>query len=139
MTEEEEAVPLGTAANGTMDQTPFWNINVPPELHTMDCPSFLAYAFANDKDRLMLSTLDKDFKFLGWSGVVDLIQRNRIDLFIRKPSDLRRYREYCEKLVKEYGSVMAFVMQERLQWEDLTPRGEPFCEPSEFAYKLEVV
>jgi hypothetical protein len=79
----------------------------------------------------MLSTLDSDYKYLSWKEVTDLINRNRIDLFIRRPSDLRTYREYCDKLVKEYGSVMAFVMQERLKWNDLTPKGEPFSDASD--------
>lgn len=130
MTESEDII---SQPNGSSEETPFWNVNVPPELHTEDCPDFLQYAFTNDKDRRMLLTQDKDYKFLSWEGVVDLIHHNRIDLFTRKPSDLRRYREYCDKLVKEYGSVMAFVMQERLRWEDLRPRGEPFADAGKFA------
>ena len=69
---------------------------------------------------------------MSWTEVRELINGNRLDLFIRKPSDLRRYREYCDKLVKEYGSVMAFVMQERLRWEDLTPAGKPFSDDGEY-------
>ena len=80
----------------------------------------------------MLSTLDADYKHLSWKEVRRVIDENRIDHFIRKPSDLRRYREYCDKLVKEYGSVMAFVMQERLRWHDLTPAGQPFSDDGEF-------
>jgi hypothetical protein len=34
------------------------------------------------------------------------------------PSELRRYRQYTEKLVREYGSVMRFVLDERLGWRD---------------------
>lgn len=130
MTKSEDIISL---THSSAEDTPFWNVNVPQDLQTEDCPDFLKYAFTNDKDRRMLSTRDKDYKFLSWEGVVDFIHRNRIDLFIRKPSDLRRYREYCDKLVKEHGSVMAFVMQERLRWEDLRPMGEPFAHAGEFA------
>lgn len=112
--------------------TPFWNVNVPPELQTERCPDFLQYAFTNDKDRRMLSTMDADYRYLSWREVRELIDGNRIDLFIRKPSDLRRYREYCDKLVKDYGSVMAFVMQERLRWDDLTAAGKPFSDAGEY-------
>lgn len=104
----------------------FWNVNIPSESHTKDCPDFLQYAFENDKDRMILSTLDADYQRHSWPDVQQLIIDNRLDLFERIPSDLRRYREYCAHLVKEYGSVMNFVMQERLGWKDLAPRAEPF-------------
>lgn len=116
-------------ANGTINSTSFWNKNVPPELQTKDCPDFLQYAFSNDKDRGILSTPDPEYKRQTWQQIQNFIYNNRLDLFERLPSDLRRYREYCAKLVKEYGTVMAFVMQERLQWEDLSPKGEPFANP----------
>lgn len=54
---------------------------------------------------------------------------NRIDLFQRKPSELRKYRAYTYKLAQEYGSVMEFVLKERLQWNDLTPGSSPFDDP----------
>ena len=46
---------------------------------------------------------------------------NRIDLFQRVPSDLRRYLAYNWNLKKDYGSIMNFVLQKRLKWKDLTP------------------
>lgn len=57
---------------------------------------------------------------------------NRIDRFQRVPSDLRKYLEYTAQIKAEYGSVMRFVVKERLCWgngdspEDLKPRGRPF-------------
>lgn len=74
----------------------------------------------------MLSTPDAEFHRSSWQEVQQLIRNNRLDLFLRLPSQLRRYREYCTKLIEVYGSIMAFVMQKRLEWESLTPRGEPF-------------
>ena len=57
-------------------------------------------------------------------------ETNRIDLFQRVPSDLRRYLEYNAKIKKEYGSVMEFVLKERLQWMDLKPKSKVlFREP----------
>ncbi|KAL9122658.1 MAG: hypothetical protein Q9187_000780 [Circinaria calcarea] len=59
-----------------------------------------------------------------------LEETNRIDLFHRVPSDLRRYMDYNAKLKREYGSVMDFVVKERLQWTDLRPKGPtPFSDP----------
>jgi hypothetical protein len=56
---------------------------------------------------------------------------NRIDRFQRVPSELRKYLEYMAQIKTEYGSVMRFVVKERLCWGDgspdgLRPRGGPF-------------
>lgn len=57
---------------------------------------------------------------------------NRIDRFQRVPSDLRKYLEYTAQIKAEYGSVMRFVVKERLHWGDgeqdhaLQPKGGPF-------------
>ena len=37
---------------------------------------------------------------------------------------------YNAKLKREYGSVMNFVVQERLQWPNLTPSAPPFKDPT---------
>ncbi len=56
---------------------------------------------------------------------------NKIDLFSRAPLDHRNYLAYVFKLKKEYGSVMNFVVKERLQWIDLTPKdASPFADLS---------
>ena len=120
---------MSDTANEPISKTPFWNMNVPPELHTRECPEFLQYALNNDKDRAMLSLRDADFRRQTWEEVRHIINENRLDAFRRVPSDLRRYKEYCDKLVKDYGTVMAFVMQERLKWSSLEPKGEPFSDP----------
>jgi hypothetical protein len=51
---------------------------------------------------------------------------NRVDKFHRVPSDLRRYRQFTHRLVKEYGSILNFIVNERLQWKSMAPRGKPF-------------
>lgn len=56
-------------------------------------------------------------------------ETNDIGKFQRLPSDLRRYLEYMYRLKQEFGSVMNFVLTERLHWDQqngLKPRGEPF-------------
>jgi hypothetical protein len=52
---------------------------------------------------------------------------NRVDKFHRVPSELRRYRQFTHRLVKEYGSILNYIVNERLQWESLKPRGRPFA------------
>jgi len=51
---------------------------------------------------------------------------NRVDKFHRVPSDLRRYRQFTYRLVKEYGSIMNFIVNERLQWTSMVAKGRPF-------------
>lgn len=55
-----------------------------------------------------------------------LVGTERVDKFHRKPSELRRYRAFTYRLVKEYGSIMDFIVNERLQWESMQPKGKPF-------------
>ena len=52
---------------------------------------------------------------------------NRVDRFHRVPSELRRYRQFTHRLVKEYGSIMNFIVDERLQWKTMVARGPPFA------------
>lgn len=61
----------------------------------------------------------------------DPIGSNRIELFRRVPSELRRYLEYMHHIKQQYGSVMGFVLEKRLRWgdrntENVIPRGRPF-------------
>lgn len=53
--------------------------------------------------------------------------------FQRKGTALRAYREYVYDLKQRYGSVLAFIQHERLQWQDVTPSGdEPFVNPNDY-------
>jgi hypothetical protein len=106
---------------------PYWQVNVPADQRSAECPDFLKDA--NEKDQTILATPDSEFRRLSWPEVQKLIQTNRIDLFQRVPSDLRRYKAYTARLKQQYGSVMNFVMAERLKWQDLLPQGEPFSNP----------
>lgn len=97
----------------------FWNVNIPRSEWMDECPECLQYAFENDKDRGILATPDAEYQRQSWDEVRELIRGNRLDLFKRVPSQLRLYRAYCQKLIGEYGSIMNFVLKERLQWEDM--------------------
>ncbi|KAI4758034.1 hypothetical protein E4T52_09815 [Aureobasidium sp. EXF-3400] len=106
---------------------PYWQVNVPADQRSAECPDFLKDA--NEKDQKILATPDSEFRRLSWPEVQELIRTNRIDLFQRVPSDLRRYKAYVARLKQQYGSVMNFVMAERLKWQDLISQGEPFSNP----------
>lgn len=99
----------------------WWNTNLPISEHTPTCPSYLTYAISHRKERANLSTLDSAFRRQSWPQVRAHVAANRLDQFTRVPSELRRYRQYTEKLVREYGSVMRFVLDERLGWKDSRP------------------
>jgi hypothetical protein len=107
---------------------PYWQVNVPPALRSPTCPDFLANL--SPKDVSILSTPDSHYKLLTWPEAQELIISNRIDLFQRVPSELRRYLSFNYGIKKEYGSVMEFIVSQRLQWETpIHPAGKLFeCE-----------
>ncbi|KAL2124596.1 hypothetical protein VTJ04DRAFT_961 [Mycothermus thermophilus] len=108
---------------------PFWQVNVPESLRTAECPEFLREI--SDKDRRIIGTPDSEFEIDSWDTVRRKVAENRLELFQRVPSDLRRYRAYVWKLKRDYGSVMNFILNERLKWEaPVVARGSrPFeCE-----------
>ncbi|KAH0033400.1 hypothetical protein KCU78_g2499, partial [Aureobasidium melanogenum] len=116
------------------EMLPYWQVNVPAAQRSDKCPDFLKDA--NEKDQKILATPDSESRRLSWPEVQELIRTNRIDLFQRVPSDLRRYKAYTAKLKEQYGSVMNFVMTERLRWQDLVPQGEPFSNPDDIKILL---
>ncbi|MCJ1337289.1 hypothetical protein MMC09_002571 [Bachmanniomyces sp. S44760] len=109
---------------------PYWLVNVPKDQWPAGCPDYLVNA--NAKDRGILSTPDAEYHVHTWPEVQQIIKTNRIDLFQRVPSELRRYLGFNWDCKKQYGSVLNFVRQERLKWEDLTPRSKiPFLNPDD--------
>ncbi|KAE8321554.1 hypothetical protein BDV39DRAFT_197508 [Aspergillus sergii] len=111
------------------DSLPYWLVNVPPDRWPAECPSFLRDIC--EKNIQILSTPDEQYERQGWGLVKEIVRTNQIDRFQRLPSDLRKYLEYKEWIVAEYGSIMRFVVKERLRWgegspDDLKPRGRPF-------------
>ncbi|KAI1811795.1 hypothetical protein GGS20DRAFT_592528 [Poronia punctata] len=114
---------MGSLAPGA--DLPYWQVNVPENLRTEECPEFLRDV--NAKDKGILSTPDAEYRLNTWPEVQKLVWDNRLDLFQRKPSELRRYLEYMAHLRREYGAVIDFVLTQRLHWNmPLKPRGRPF-------------
>ncbi|KAL9091095.1 MAG: hypothetical protein Q9165_005022 [Trypethelium subeluteriae] len=119
---------------------PYWQVNVPEDRRLAECPDFLADA--NEKDRRILSTKDENYHYQTWPEVQQFIafqvavltvqETNHLELFERVPTDMRRYKEYTWKLKREYGSVMNFILQERLRWNDMTCTGGPFSHPDDY-------
>lgn len=94
---------------------PFWHVNIPESERTPECPDFLASLAP--KDREIIGTPDAQFKVKSWPEVQHLIATNRMDLFERLPSNLRRYIAYNWQLKQQYGSVVNFILSQRLHWD----------------------
>lgn len=109
---------------------PFWQVNVPESQRTADCPPFLAHLSPKDCD--IIGTPDANFTILSWSAVQLLTATNRLDLFERLPSNLRRYLEYNHGLKARHGSIMAFILTHRLHWEaPVRATAPPFQNPDD--------
>ncbi|MCJ1329348.1 hypothetical protein MMC10_006027 [Thelotrema lepadinum] len=153
------------------DPQAYWNVNIPPDEWTIECPEYIRNQ--REKDVKILSTPNAEYRRLSWQEVRELIgmspvsylllialqegggsgffrpfiahsipivnedlqirkDSNRIDLFRRYPSDLRGYRKHVFYLNAEYGSVMNFVLWEKLRWQDQRPSSaEPFTNPDD--------
>lgn len=108
---------------------PYWQVNIAPENRQDDCP--VALQNLSDKDIGIIGTRDEDYHVQTWDEVVDIVRTNRLQDFRRWPSELRRYREFIWQLKQEWGSVMEYMLSERLHWKvPITPRSSrPFeCE-----------
>lgn len=109
----------------TTESTPYWHVNIPAAERTAACPDFLAAL--TDKDRGIIGTPDDQYHIDEWADVQRIVAANRLDLFRRVPSELRRYLAYTWALKREYGSVMDFMLAQRLHWEaPVVARGRPF-------------
>ncbi|KAL4979667.1 hypothetical protein BDW66DRAFT_94910 [Aspergillus desertorum] len=120
---------LSTSLRTSTGSIPYWNVNVPKAQRTVECPNFLRDQ--SEKNISILSTPDERYQRQGWELVRRIVETNRIDQFKRLPSDLRKYLEFKKQIIAKYGSVMRFVVKERLCWgegttEDLKPKGQPF-------------
>ncbi|RDL36885.1 Uncharacterized protein BP5553_06237 [Venustampulla echinocandica] len=118
-------LPHTAASEADASFLPYWQINVPPAERTATCPPFLENLIA--KDLQIVSTPDHRYEILTWPQVQAIIVANRLDVFQRVPSQLRRYLAYNYYLRKAHGSVMNFILGERLKWEQpITAEGKPF-------------
>ncbi|KAI5781160.1 hypothetical protein EDC01DRAFT_718553 [Geopyxis carbonaria] len=87
----------------------------------------------SDKDDHQLQLDDAHYKLQSWQDLKTIIEENRLSDLGRVPSDLRRYLSWSEKIRKEYGTIQAFILKERLGWTDQTPKNiTPFADPDDY-------
>ncbi|PHH89205.1 hypothetical protein CDD83_6509 [Cordyceps sp. RAO-2017] len=124
------SVARARAAMGSAEAVPYWHYNVPDADKTAECPAFLVQL--SDKDRRIIGSPDAAYAPLAWARVCQLVASNRLDLFHRAPSELRRYKAFTHALAQRRGSVADFILRERLRWpEPVRPRGRPFQYPGD--------
>lgn len=110
---------------GSLNAIPYWQVNVPEHERTEDCPDFLCNL--SPKDVGIIGTPDSEYHVATWEEVRQIIRDNRLDAFRRVPSHLRRYLGYTSKLRQDYGSVMNFILTQRLHWDTpVVAKGKPF-------------
>ena len=97
------------------DQLPYWQVNVPEGQRSSRCPDYLLNLSAKDVD--IISTPDSQYRIQTWDEVCRFVRSNQLELFQRRPSQLRRYRKFVHGLVREHGSIARFVLTQRLGWE----------------------
>jgi hypothetical protein len=106
-------------------QIPYWHVNVPEDEREDECPPFLVNLV--EKDRIIIGTRDEDYQVDPWPVVRQRVADNKLHHFHRVPSQLRRYLSYNWQLKQNYGSIMNFVVSQRLHWNlPIEPRGKPF-------------
>ncbi|OJJ47287.1 hypothetical protein ASPZODRAFT_65037 [Penicilliopsis zonata CBS 506.65] len=69
-----------------------------------------------DVDRQVLSQTDEEFLYHDWENIKEIIARNDLAAFKRKPSDLIRYIDWTRGIKAQYGTITNYICQRRLKW-----------------------
>ncbi|KAF1815093.1 hypothetical protein P152DRAFT_371879, partial [Eremomyces bilateralis CBS 781.70] len=85
-----------------------------------------------DLDQKILSQTDEEYQPLSWDEVKRIAAENRLELFTRTPSQLRRYLTWSRRIRIEYGGMLNYICTERLQW-DIADGGVACVNPVPFA------
>jgi len=54
-------------------EIPFWNVNIPQDQWTLECPFYLAAC--DESDRRQLSIPDAEYPRMSWEDVKDVISK----------------------------------------------------------------
>lgn len=94
-----------------------WKNNPDPKAlpFPRDNPPFALTAI----DWQQLTLADSDFTPHSWASLRHLISTGRLDVLKRWPSALKAYLAWTAHVKEKYGSVTAYLLQQRLFWEPL--------------------
>ncbi|KAG2002102.1 hypothetical protein GB937_009768 [Aspergillus fischeri] len=84
-------------------------------------------------DRMLLRQTDEEYESHSWDELKWIIQENRLELFKRLPSHLRRYIQWSKGIKKQYGGILNYICQERLRWDQQESKQVVFKNPIPFA------
>ncbi|KAF1837560.1 MFS general substrate transporter [Decorospora gaudefroyi] len=117
-----------------------WQANPDPAAlpFPRDAPPFPLTAI----DWQQLSLTDAEFTPHSWENLQQLISANRLEDLKRWPSALKAYLAWTAHVKERYGSVLAYLLDQRLRWEPLEDEtgalrfhvrnAVPFADPSDF-------
>lgn len=117
-----------------------WKANPDPTAlpFPRDDPPFALTAI----DWLQLSLTDADFTPHSWPNLQHLISRHQLEELKRWPSSLKAYLAWTAHVKQKYGSVMAYLLSQRLFWEPVDDGSDalrfevksqvPFEDPADF-------
>ncbi|KAF2833140.1 hypothetical protein CC86DRAFT_365112 [Ophiobolus disseminans] len=117
-----------------------WKANPDPSAlpFPRDNPPFALTAI----DWHQLSLTDAEFTPHSWANLHHLISTNQLDELKRWPSALKAYLAWTAHVKEKYGSVMVYLLQQRLFWEPLEDEtgalrfdvrsAMPFADPEDY-------
>ncbi len=65
--------------------------------------------------------MPKKWDPLSWPELCQVVESYQLGDLTRTPSDLEVYIKFKESTTRKYGSVQAYIIKERLQWDSLVP------------------
>ncbi|KAF7180410.1 hypothetical protein CNMCM7691_009578 [Aspergillus felis] len=92
-------------------------------------------------DRRLLRQSDEEYEPHSWGELKCIIQENRLELFKRLPSHLRRYIKWSKGIKEQYGGILNYICQERLVWDQHASKVVfknpiPFASPSDYCIRF---
>jgi hypothetical protein len=94
-----------------------WKDN--PDPHALPFPRSNPPFALTAIDWHQLSLSDADFTPHSWTNLTHLISTHQLDELKRWPSALKAYLAWTAHVKEKYGSVMAYLLSQRLLWEPL--------------------
>ncbi|KAF7171052.1 hypothetical protein CNMCM5623_003519 [Aspergillus felis] len=92
-------------------------------------------------DRMLLRQTDEEYEPHSWDELKWIIKENRLELFKRLPSHLRRYINWSKGIKEQYGGILNYICQERLGWDQYDSKVAfqnpiPFASPSDYCIRF---
>ncbi|GFF32303.1 uncharacterized protein YPL067C [Aspergillus udagawae] len=92
-------------------------------------------------DRMLLRQTDEEYEPHSWDELKWIINENRLELFKRLPSHLRRYINWSKGIKEQYGGILNYICQERLGWDHHDSKvafknSIPFASPSDYCIRF---